>query len=130
MTKIQPFGCDVRKASDEEKREFLRLLNEYEKSEDERREEFYYFGIKINKKTDGCFSVERANNSFKHIIPISEGISILKKALGEEKEELGTDLNSALAEAISLLKRTTEYEVMDSWKDDVKRLEKFIQPKQ
>lgn len=130
MTKIQPFGCDVRKASDEEKREFLRLLNEYEKSGIFCTGKWNFYGIKENSAVDAFDSVIIAEKYFNHLIPISEGISILKKALGEEKEELGTDLNSALAEAISLLKRTTEYEVMDSWKDDVKRLEKFIQPKQ
>lgn len=92
MTKIQPFGCDVSKASDEEKKEFLRLLNEYEKLNwvacgSWTGNYYYYFGIKNDGKTD-AFCVEKfAKEEFTHLIPISEGITILKQALREEKRE-------------------------------------------
>lgn len=96
MTKIQPFGCDVRKASDEERRELLRLLNEYEKLNwvacgSWTGNYYYYFGIKNDGKTD-AFCVEKfAKEDFTRIIPISEGIAILKQALGEEEQPKEND---------------------------------------
>ena len=87
MTKIQPFGCDVRKASDEEKREFLELLNGYEKSGIFCTGKWNFYGIKENSAVDAFDSVIIAEKYFTRIIPISEGISILKKALGEEEKQ-------------------------------------------
>ena len=84
MTKIPPFGCDVRKASDEERREFLRLMNKYCG-----KEEFFglrqFYGVDFNGIAKGVKEVF-AENHFKQIIPISEGIAILKQALGEEEK--------------------------------------------
>jgi hypothetical protein len=42
------------------------------------------------------------------------------------KQEQDKKTHTALETAISLLKQTTEYEVLDSWKDKVKELEQLI----
>lgn len=99
MTKIQPFGCDVRKASDEEKREFLRLLNEIER--DQRPYSgscFNYFGITYEGVVDAYDYTKDAKLVFTHLIPISEGIAILKQALGEEEKPKENDVREKLAE--------------------------------
>lgn len=85
MTKIQPFGCDVRKASDEERREFLRLLTK--DSEIRFAGICQYYVWSINDIPDNAEGKEDAMKTFTQIIPISEGISMLKKALGEEEKE-------------------------------------------
>lgn len=92
MTKIQPFGCDVRKASDEEKREFLELLDRYapfEHGSPSGQSNFY--GITRSGSWDGYMRKYSAKGSFKQIIPISEGIAILKQALGEEEQPKEND---------------------------------------
>jgi hypothetical protein len=40
-------------------------------------------------------------------------------------QEQNKKMHTALETAISLLKQTTEYEVLDSWKEKVKELEQF-----
>jgi hypothetical protein len=42
------------------------------------------------------------------------------------KQEQNKKMHTALETAISLLKQTTEYEVLDSWKEKVKELEQLI----
>jgi hypothetical protein len=44
-------------------------------------------------------------------------------------QEQNKKMYIALETAISLLKQTTEYEVLDSWKDKVKELEQFKKEK-
>ncbi len=82
---IPAFGCDVRKASDEEKREFLRLLNE--RTSIAFKLQWDYCGIDAFGYADGWNIPQNAITAFTRLIPISEGISILKKALGEEDEQ-------------------------------------------
>ena len=89
MTKIPPFGCDVRKASDEERREFLRLLTK--DSEIRFAGICQYYGWSINDIPDNAEGKEDAMKTFTQIIPISEGISMLKKALGEEEQPKEND---------------------------------------
>jgi hypothetical protein len=55
-------------------------------------------------------------------IPFSELLGIIAQAKEMEKQQI-IDTQSY---AISLLKQTTEYEVLDSWKEKVKELEQLI----
>lgn len=92
MTKIQPFGCDVTAVSRKQKNEFLSLLNKYEKYETFWDGNFYcYFGIKEDGKTDAFFVKQFAKDAFTRLVPISEGIAILKQALGEEEQPKEND---------------------------------------
>jgi hypothetical protein len=54
-------------------------------------------------------------------IPFSELLGIIAQAKEMEKQQIF----DAQSYAISLLKQTTEYEVLDSWKQKVKELEQF-----
>ena len=124
-----PFCCDITSGTEQEQDEFKRL---YRIASHNNTWGFMstYYGIYVKRMFDYWESQERAINSFTRIIPLSEGIQILKEMVGEETEPKEDDnLKLALKEAISLLKRTTEYEVMDSWKDDINRLESILQPK-
>ena len=91
MTKIQPFGVDVRGASAEKKREFLELL------EKKRNRKFppnivcNYYGVQDNDSVSACDGESLAHYFFTRIIPISEGIAILKQALGEEEQPKEND---------------------------------------
>ena len=89
MTKIPPFGCDVRNASAEQKREFIKLLEEifdYKFISD-----WAYYGLENYFRPDACDETEVAIRIFTRIIPISEGIAILKQALGEEEQPKEND---------------------------------------
>jgi len=88
MTKIPPFGCDVRGASAEQKKEFLELLNEYEKSGIFCTGKWNFYGIKENSAVDAFDSVLIAEKYFTRIIPIEQGIAILK---GEEEKPTYTE---------------------------------------
>ena len=46
--------------------------------------------------------------------------------INEWQQEQDKKMYTALETAISLLKQTTEYEVLDSWKQKVKELEQLI----
>jgi hypothetical protein len=93
MTKPPPFGCDVRNASAEQRKEFLRLLNEYEKSGIFCTGKWKFYGIKENSAVDAFDSVLIAEKYFTRIIPIEQGIAILK---GEEEKE--NDVRELLSE--------------------------------
>lgn len=84
MTKIPPFGCDVRGASDEQKREFLLLLSKYEDVNVNIFSGLYeYYGIDTDLDV-AMFNYETpALIWFTRIIPIEEGIKLLK---GEEEK--------------------------------------------
>ena len=83
MTKIPPFGCDVRKASDEEKREFLELLDRYENNEyEDLKGSLAYYGIDTDQDVVMFDDEKPALLWFTRIIPIEQGIAILK---GEEE---------------------------------------------
>lgn len=93
--KPKPFGCDIRSCSLEEMEEFLNLLNKYE-GEDDFAGLYQYYGIRADGEAVGIsfqhkfelLSLSEATDYFTRIIPISEGISILKsilKSIAEEK---------------------------------------------
>ncbi len=93
--KPKPFGCDIRSCSVEEKEEFLELLNKYE-GEDDFAGLYQYYGIRADGEAVGIsfqhkwtrLSLSEATDYFTCIIPISEGIQILKatlKSIAEEK---------------------------------------------
>ncbi|OQA11748.1 MAG: hypothetical protein BWY67_00735 [Bacteroidetes bacterium ADurb.Bin397] len=84
---IPPFGCDVRNASAEQRKEFLELL-------EKRGGHFAYFGIwpyygiNAKGKSDGWYNERIAIEQFGSIIPIEQGIAILK---GEEEKPTYTE---------------------------------------
>ncbi len=119
MTKIQPFGCDVRKASDEERREFLRLLNEYEKSDIHWSGKLNFYGIEQDGGINSYDSIEFSEQLFTRIIPISEGIAILKQALGEE-EPKETDLKVVKDRIIEAVHKSLIFDNQDNPRAKIK----------
>jgi hypothetical protein len=82
---IPPFGCDVRNASAEQKREFLYLLTKYEdKDINTWSGHFHYYGIDATGEAQGIMNCKDnfQEEFFTRIIPIEQGIAILK---GEEE---------------------------------------------
>jgi hypothetical protein len=82
MTKIPPFGCDVRNASAEQKREFLELLRRIEDDILPWIKNFNYWGIDFKGEIEARDYFDDAELRFTRIIPIEQGIAILK---GEEE---------------------------------------------
>ncbi len=90
MTKIPPFGCDVRKASAEQKREFLELLDRYENNEyGDLKGSLAYYGIDTDQDVAMFDDEKPALLWFTRIIPIEQGIAILN---GEEEKPRDTVL--------------------------------------
>jgi hypothetical protein len=82
MTKIPPFGCDVRGASAEQKREFLELLKKVEDNILPWITVYKYWGVDDSGEVDACDYTNDAKVRFTRIISIEQGIAILK---GEEE---------------------------------------------
>jgi hypothetical protein len=82
MTKIPPFGCDVRGASAEQKREFFNLLIEASNRKTAILGDSNYYGIDTSGDWNVISSNDYAMEIFTQIIPIEQGIALLK---GEEE---------------------------------------------
>lgn len=91
MTKIPPFGVDVRGASDEQREEFLRLLEikGYRKFKGI----CEYYGWSIHDFPDNAVEKDEAIQKFTRIISIEQGIAILK---GEEEPKQPTGITDIL----------------------------------
>jgi hypothetical protein len=81
-TNIPPFGCDVRGASAEQKREFFNLLIEASNRKTAILGDSNYYGIDTSGDWNVISSNDYAMEIFTQIIPIEQGIAILK---GEEE---------------------------------------------
>jgi len=88
MTKPPPFGCDVRNASAEQKREFLGLLIERSNRKTAILGNTNYYGIIQNGDWDCYYDDNIALQKFTRIIPIEQGIALLK---GEEEKPTYTE---------------------------------------
>lgn len=88
----QPFCCDITSGTKEEQNEFKRLLEKA--SKEQWQFDNYYYGYDKYGSWDNWKKSDTAIKLFTRIIPLSEGISILKKMVGEEdKEERTYSLN-------------------------------------
>lgn len=109
MTKIPPFGCDVRGASAEQKREFLELLTKTD------RMKFggicEYYGWSIYNTPDNAIDKDEAIQKFTRIIPIEQGIALLKGE--EEKYEIHPiHLTNGKMATFHIPKNATEADIM------------------
>ena len=80
-----PFCCDITSGSVEERNEFKRLFNLASKRG------FLFKALYYGIDKDGGFDCENNNwdnrlSKFTRIIPLTEGISILKEMVGEEEK--------------------------------------------
>lgn len=88
--KPQPFCCDITSGTTEEQVEFKRLF--------ENASELYnwgfdnqYYGYENSGYFAGWNSTESAIEYFTRILPLSEGIAILKQMVGEEERPTYTE---------------------------------------
>jgi len=79
---ISPFCCDITSGTTEEQNEFKRLFNLQSKHNWGYRTILY--GINKNGFSDCYSNTEPALAMFTRIIPLSEGVAILKKMVGEK----------------------------------------------
>lgn len=137
--KPQPFCCDIMSGTKEEQNEFKKLFEKA--SNDEWTFAYEYYGFSKLYGWDGLTNSNDlvAIKYFTNILPLSEGIAILKKMVGEENAKIDepeyvplelysqeNPLLSALEESVKLIKRTTEFEVLDNYKKAVLEIEEFI----
>lgn len=102
MTKPQPFCCDITSGTKEEQNEFKRLhtllvgkFGGYSLPT------YRFYGININGMLD-CFASNKTSlNMFTRILPLSEGILILKKMVGEEEKP--TEKTLTISDVMALL---------------------------
>lgn len=119
--KPQPFCCDITSGATEEQQEYKRLF--MEASGYDWQYKSVYYGV--DKDGDfGCDEMpDYAKKMFNKIISLSEGIEILKQVVEEDNVD---PIKSALMQAIALLKKSTEYEVLDDWKESVNKIESIL----
>ena len=80
-----PFCCDITSGSEQERNEFKRLFgiatpNDYWNFDD------VYYGYSKDNFFECCDNSIEAMEYFTTIIPLTEGISILKEMVGEEEK--------------------------------------------
>ena len=94
----QPFCCDITSGTKEEQNEFKRLFNKSSK-----KNWGYgtiYYGVDKYGVFDCGSDINYVINFMSKVFPLSEGISILKKMVGEE-EKARTKLEDALQKELS-----------------------------
>jgi len=83
-----PFCCNILEGSEQERNEFMKMLYKYDSSE------YFagthpYYGIDREGRANCEVYFDDANNLFTRILPLSEGIAILKEMVGEETKPEG-----------------------------------------
>jgi len=135
--KTQPFCCDMRSGTTDELVAFIPLFKKASGHHDIITDCFW--GFDIYNRYWWLSDEKLALTLFTRILPLSEGIAILKKMVGEENAKIDepeyvplelysqeNPLLSALEESVKLIKRTTEFEVLDNYKKAVLEIEEFI----
>lgn len=127
----KPFCCDIRCGTIEKQQEFKWLFEKASKQEWHFKNRHYGYDL------TGRFSCWRhRENALIHcasIIPISEGISILKQMVGEEEKKdklIEITFGSHLKCLVRIVNNTIEVmEAMNGWGDNVPQDEIKVQPK-
>ena len=83
-----PFSCDINSGSVEERNEFKKMFERASRRKDWQFRATHY-GINRINNFDCEVSTEAAIQGFTRIIPLSEGIAILKEMVGEETKPNG-----------------------------------------
>ena len=101
-----PFCCDINSGSAEERNEFKRLFQKVSNLN----WRFRYYGINNNGFFDCWNDTKYAWHFFTRIIPLSEGIAILKEMVGEETKQ-PTDLKVVRDRIVDAVHKSLQ------WKD-------------
>lgn len=125
----QPFCCDITSGTTEEQNEFKRLYDEATKVEHEYN--FVFYGFDRNLNENYFLTRISALKWFTRIIPLSEGILILKKMIGEETPK--EDISIYVKSIRSNFEMWQKGEIKDgafSWhlQNNLLHIEKIIQP--
>lgn len=129
----QPFYCDITSGSVEEQNEFKRLFSKATKS-DALNFRLKYYGMKNKGFLAFRFEAEMIGEYRDiSILPLSEGISILKKMVGEE-EITQEDISVYIKTIRSNFEMWQKGEIKDgafSWhlQNNLLHIEKILQPK-
>ncbi len=81
---IQPFSCNIKSGTKKERDEFKRLF--VKSSNKGLRFNFVYYGYDIYGSWNMWATADLAKKNFTRILPLSEGIEILKGMVGEVEE--------------------------------------------
>lgn len=107
---IQPFCCDITTGSIEEQNEFKRLFRAVSKYD--WKFGASYYGVDLDRKFANEFNKHSAKHWFNNnFIPLSEGILILKKMVGEE-EKPRTDLKVVRDRIVDAVLKSLIYNTM------------------
>ena len=127
-----PFCCDTNSGSEQERNEFKRIFEKA--SEVDWSFNSNYYGFNYLNEWDSWNRLENIKMYFNgNILPLSEGIAILKKMIGEEekpKEDISIYVNSIR----SNFEMWQKGEIKDgafSWhlQNNLLHIEKILQPK-
>jgi len=120
----QPFCCDITSGAKEEQNEFKRLFRAVSKYD--WKFGASYYGVDLDRKFANEFNKHSAKHWFNNnFIPLSEGILILKKMVGEE-EKPRTDLKVVRDRIVEAVDKSCSYEDGQIYDIDLNQLKERI----